>query len=82
MVLAGDVKHAVFVIIGAVCMAALGFIAGALFTDWIGRGFARSQDDIDDAVTVVFATWVVLVAGGGYLGHLAYRRATARSRSA
>ena len=71
-------KHAAFVIAGALAFAAAGFAAGSLLTQWYADTLARSQDDIDNAVTLSAAALPVLLALGGYVGHRLHRRRSAR----
>lgn len=71
-------KHAAFVVACALAFAAAGFAAGSLLTQWYADNLARSQDDIDTAITLAAVALPILLALGGYVGHRLHRRRSAR----
>lgn len=67
-------KRALFVIIGALLFVVLGFFIGSVTTNWYSDHFAKSDDDINQAVGYFLLVWPLFAILGGYIGNLMFRR--------
>lgn len=67
-------RHTIYIAVGAVAFAALGFLLGSLATHWYSDHMARSDDDISVSVGVFLVVWPMIAIVGGYLGHRFYKR--------
>lgn len=69
MVLGDAMKRAIFIAVGALVFAAIGFVVGSFATNWYSDHFAKSDDDINVSVGVFLVLWPLFAGLGAYLGN-------------
>lgn len=67
-------RRLLYMVIGGLLFAVLGFLLGALVTNLYSSHAARSDDDINLSVGAFLVIWPLFIAVGAYLGHRVYRR--------
>lgn len=67
-------KRLLYMVIGGLLFAGLGFLLGALVTNMYSTHAARSDDDINLSVGAFLVVWPFIIGVGAYLGHRVYQR--------
>ena len=63
-----------YILVGVAAATMIGFVAGAIATNWYSEHAAKSDDDINFVVKVFLLLWPLLSFFGGYIGHRLYKR--------
>lgn len=67
-------KRSLFIVVGALLFAALGFLVGSVVTNWYADHFAKSDDDIGQSVGYFLFIWPLFAVLGGYIGNRVFRK--------